>query len=469
MAVKVSLVVALTAAMVALVHAHVPGVNGPDYWNWSWRRLPALPLYATTFLALLPLLAGVTLAERGRIGARAALALMMLATLAMQLAAIRAQPPYGWDRLTAIVRNPVNTSYYTTATFVKDVPVFGEGSWLFLFPGLLADEFSIMVHARFKPPGLMMFYYVLIQLFGDTPTAALVGGLLIALLATLTVPATYALLRAYTNGDATVALAGAAFVALCPSLVLFLPQFDQLYPALASALLIAWGAALRRGGYAWGVAYGATLALGLFLSYIFLVLGLFLAVLAILHVGERGRRGAWRVLVQAGIALTTVFLLYLLLAAATGFDPIATFRTAATLQESDLVHLGRPFPRHVPYDLLDFALGSGWISFLLAGIYLAREGRGVLRVFGQSAEHRFVFLALLQILTVAAAALLPGEAARLWLPMLPLLMAPVGAELARWPLWARLVVYTCLWLITATICQNMTFLYMGPELDGPRS
>ena len=90
-------------------------------------------------------------------------------------------------------------------------------------------------------------------------------------------------------------------------------------------------------------------------------------------------------------------------------------------------------------------------------------------MFGQSAEHRFVFLALLQILTVAAAALLPGEAARLWLPMLPLLMAPIGAELARWALWARLVVDTCLWLITVTICQNMTFLYMGPELDGPRS
>jgi hypothetical protein len=48
-------------------------------------------------------------------------------------------------------------------------------------------------------------------------------------------------------------------------------------------------------------------------------------------------------------------------------------------------------------------------------------------------------------------------------------MAPIGFELSRWPLRARLTVYVCLWLVTVVICQNMTFLYMGPELDGPRS
>ena len=465
---KVAAVVLLTLVMVVLVLRHTPGANGPDYWNWSWRRLPFFPLYATMFAALLPLLAAAVLVDRGKLAHRGALALMMLTTLALQLAAIRAQPPYGWDRLIDIVRNPVNTSYYTTATFVKDVPVLGHEGWMSLFPQLLAEEFKIMVHARFKPPGLMLYYYAIIQLFGDTPRAALVGGLLIAALATLVVPATYALIRNF-SGDAPAGLCAAGFVALCPSLVLFLPQFDQVYPALACVILIAWGKALQRGGYQWSIAYGAALALGLFLSYIFLILGVFLAVLSLLHIAERGRRGTSRVVVQSLIAITTIFLLYLILASLTGFDPVATFRTASALQESDLVHLSRPFPRHVPYDLLDFALGSGWISFLLVAMYLLREGGRVVRIFGQSPEHRFVFLALLQILTVACAALLPGESARLWLPMLPLLMAPIGFELSRWPLGARLTVYVCLWLILVVICQNMTFLYMGPELDGPRS
>jgi hypothetical protein len=467
-ALKVALVVLLTAAMVVLVSRHTQGVNGPEYWNWSWRRLGIFPLYATTLAALAPLIAGVILAERNRIGHRAALALFMLTTLGMELAAISAQPPYGFQRLIDIVRNPVNTSYYTTATFVKDVPVFGHDSWLYLFPGLLADEFSIMVHARFKPPGLMLFYYTLIQLFGDTPRAALVGGLLIALLATLVVPATYRLIHFFGN-DEHAALSGAAFIALSPSLILFLPQFDQLYPALACVMLIAWAKALQRGGYRWSLAFGGLLALGLFLSYIFLIFGLFLAVLCILHMGERGRRGVSRVIVQSILAIATVGLLYFFVAVMTGFDPIATFRVASALQESDLVHLGRPFPRHIPFDLLDFALGSGWISFLLIGLYLAREGGRSIRLFAHDPEHRLVFLAVLQILVVACAALLPGETARLYLPMLPLLMAPIGFELSRWPLRARLTVYVCLWLVTVVICQNMTFLYMGPELDGPRS
>jgi hypothetical protein len=64
----------------------------------------------------------------------------------------------------------------------------------------------------------------------------------------------------------------------------------------------------------------------------------------------------------------------------------------------------------------------------------------------------------------------PGENARLMLWAMPMLMIPIGIELARgFPLGARLTVYACLWLVTAVICQNMVFLYMGPELDGPRS
>ena len=45
---------------------------------------------------------------------------------------------------------------------------------------------------------------------------------------------------------------------------------------------------------------------------------------------------------------------------------------------------------------------------------------------------------------------------------------PIGFELAEWPMRYRAIVYACLWLIMVVICQNMVFIYMGPELDGPR-
>jgi hypothetical protein len=403
---KLSLVVLLTVVMGVLVSRHAHSVNGPQYWNWSWRRLGFFPLYATTLATLVPLIVGVMLVERNRIGRRAALGLFMLTTLGMELAAISAQPPYGFQRLIDIVRNPVNTSYYTTATFVKDVPVFGHDSWLYLFPGLLADEFSIMVHARFKPPGLMLFYYTLIQLFGDTPRAALIGGLLIAVLATLVVPATYRLIRFFGSDDRA-ALSGAAFIALSPSLVLFLPQFDQLYPALACVMLIVWAKALQRGGYRWAIAFGALLALGLFLSYIFLIFGLFLAVLCILHMGERGRRGVSRVIVQSILAIATVGLLYFFLAVMTGFDSNRDVprrqRTAGERSRAP----GPTVPAAHPVRPTRFRDGLRLDQRPTGRMYLAREGGRVMRLFAHDPDTGSCSSRFSQIVVVACAALLP--------------------------------------------------------------
>ena len=148
------------------------------------------------------------------------------------------------------------------------------------------------------------------------------------------------------------------------------------------------------------------------------------------------------------------------------FDPIATFWSIADIQNKDLLPLIRPFPQHIFWDLIDFGLGSGgWISYLLVIFYLCRVGR---KIFDRSPEHRLVLVALIQIGTVAFAALLPGEVARLWMLLIPLLLAPVGFELARWSQRSRWVVYGCLLLMTTAICQNMSFLYMGEETDGQR-
>ena len=71
---------------------------------------------------------------------------------------------------------------------------------------------------------------------------------------------------------------------------------------------------------------------------------------------------------------------------------------------------------------------------------------------------RLVVLALAQLVLVAATGLLPGETARVWSFMFPLLMMPVGLELARWPMKARIACLTMLALITAS----------GPATPGAR-
>jgi len=92
----------------------------------------------------------------------------------------------------------------------------------------------------------------------------------------------------------------------------------------------------------------------------------------------------------------------------------------------------RPFPAHMLFDVLDFALASGWISFALVAFFLVRNGR---RLFvDRSPQCRLALVALTHMAAVAFTALLPGEAARLWMIMLPMLMAPIGIELSAWPM-----------------------------------
>ncbi len=469
-AVKLAVVVLITGVMVGLIVLHAHRVNGPWYWMWSWRRLPALRLYGSMALAFVPFLVAHVMRDRRRIGTIGALGLVMLSNLALQLAATTAQPPgglWGLRRLVMIVQNSVNTSYYSAAEVLVRQMDAGASyrDWMEIYPQLMD---VLMLHAAYKPPGLILYYIGMIRLFGGAGDApALAGGLLIAMMATAGVAATYAMIR-YFGASQDDAFCGASFFALTPSLVLFLPQFDQVYPALGCLLLISWGAALRPGGRPYALAFGALFALLMFITAMFLMLGVFLAACTLLHIYDRGLAGLFRAVERSLIVLVTIAVLYLLLELATGFDALATFNAATTRADAYIVNLARPWPLHTAWDIYDVALGTGWISYPLAvlgAVAAWRIGGGWC-----SPLFRLVFLGLLQISMAVGVSIFPGENARLMLWAMPMIMIPIGIELARgWPPGARLTVYFCLWLITVTICRNMTFLYMGPELDGPRT
>ena len=296
--------IALTAAMAVLVslHAQWPtlyraagkqfdGLNGAFYWKWTWRRLSSLRLYPVMVLAVVPFFAGQLIyARRRQVGL--ALLLVSVSTVALQFAAIRVQPPYGVNRAVFLVQNSVITSYYTSATFVKDM---GLSDWLSVYDRFISQ---LMIHARFKPPGLILFYWILIRILGEGRTAALVGALIIAIGAALSVPATYWLVKHFSretdggDGRGDSAFCAASFFALCPSLVLFFPQFDQVYPPMACALLVLWSLAISTGRLRFGFAAGTVDMLLLFCSYIFLVFGLFMGIMTLLSLAERRWTGA---------------------------------------------------------------------------------------------------------------------------------------------------------------------------------
>lgn len=437
---------ALALVVAVLLVGHVPGINGPWYWEWPWRRLDPLRVALPMAIAFLPFLLAQLLHARGRLGNTGALALVALTTLGLQAVSIGVQgPSFNLMRIALVVENPIITSYFTDALAFS-----GLADWLGNYPDRMRD---FHLHSINKPPGPILYYASFLQWFEVRP-AAFFGGIGVGILAAGCGPASYAFVRGL-GAPRDAAFHAASYAALCPGLVLFFPEFDQIFPLLGVALLGSWVLALERDRGRWSACFGVALAAASFTSYSLLVLGAFAFGYALLFCALDPRRPD-RVSVvarQAAIGLATAAFLYAALHALTGFDPFATFATAVDNQMRHSATLGRPWPATIPFDLLDFALGTGWLSFLLTGF-------GLSRLWGRSWQKLdwIVLLCLGQILVVAVGGLIPVETARVWLFMVPLLMLPVGLELSRWSSGGRMMVYVCLWGLTLLTCLNLGFL-----------
>ena len=439
-------VLALALVIAALLIGHVPGINGPWYWEWPFRRLDAGRVLLPMTIAFAPFVLAQVLHARGRLGHAGALALLALATLALEAVSIGVQGPrFNLMRVALVVENPIITSYFTDALGYS-----GLSDWLGSYPERMR-EFHL--HSFNKPPGPVLYYAWFLHWF-EPHQAALFGGLVVGLLASGCGPATFALVR-LLGAPADSAFHAASYAALCPGLILFYPEFDQTFPLLCAALLGTWVMALERDRGRWSACFGAVLALVAFTSYSLLVLGAFAFGYAVLFCALDPRRPARLSVVarHAAIGLATTSCLYALFYAVTAFDPFATFVAAVENQARHAATLGRPWPATIPFDLLDFALGTGWLSFLLIGFGLARwRGRKLAKL------DWVVLLCIAQVMLVAVGGLIPVETARVWLFMIPLFMLPVGLELSRWGFGGRMMVYVCLWGLMVLTCLNLGFL-----------
>ena len=467
---KLAVVLFSTLVLRALLTNHVDGLNGPDYWDWSWRTMDGYRLFPAMLAAATPFFLAQYLHHRRSIGSfTVPLLALMLSTLALQLTAVGIQKkPFGFERITQRVMHPITTSYYTDATSFTSL-----NDWLQSFPDSLM---SYHTHLRNKPPGPILYYVFLQRILGVTPRAAAAGGLLVAVLAALSIPACYTLIKLSTEGNREAAFFGASFLALCPGLLLFFPQFDQVYPILTCGLIGSWFLALRGDRLVCSVAYGALLSIVFFVSYSLLVLGFSLALYAVFFVRERPWQNGVIAVKHVFVALGTFAGLYGVFWLFTGFDPVETFRQSLANQAVLAARLDRPYPQSIFFDLTDFALGSGWISVILTFFFLWRKTVGTnadddAETGAESGESRpmsgsrhdpslaMSLLFLFQILTVAVSGLLRTETARVWIFLLPLLMFPIGNELAGWRFFPRLAVYFCLWFLMSSVLQNMSLIY----------
>jgi hypothetical protein len=450
------IIVFATAAALALgllVMLQAPLVTGPGFWHWPYRRLPAWPLYGALAAAALPVFAAQLL-YHSSVRARTALALscVTLGCFALKIASVLpyTDPP-SLSFIQTIVENPHATSYYTDAAALGSAHAVRE--WLALYPQYMP---MLSLHSKTKPPGPILYWTAVINLFGTGRTATIVGGIGLGFLGALSVVATYVFIRALTRlPDA--AFAGASFMSLCPGFVLFFPMFDATYPILSCAVIGCWAAAVDRRDWRMALLTGAALAMTCVVTFNVLVVGAFMTVYALVMPADVSlRERLIRTITLGAVAAFTWLALLAMLIPTTGYDAFATFLSAWRNQHDLLRRYAdtRPYPQTIPFDLLDFAFGAGWSGFVLAiGFFLDREARADARLM------RLSVLCVGQLVLVAVTGMLQMETARVWTFMLPLLMVPVGLELRKWSPRARVCVHAGTWFAMAAIAQNVKLIY----------
>jgi len=445
--------VAAGLVVIILVFAHTRGLNGPDYWRWEWRSRP--DLWRAAFFLLLaasPALLAQVFGARKSV----ALALLCAATVALQLTSNAVEPRLrGVERFRRVASDQLTTSYYTVAESIVRAERAGRPvDWLRQYDDLLR---LAPQHATTKPPGPVAFYVAVIRLFGPE-RAPIAAAVLLALLSAAGIAVTYSAARIITGDEA--ALQAATLMALAPSMTVFFLYLDTVYPILSCALLAAWFMALKRGHSSEAIAFGLILFAATMTSYTLLVLGIALGGMTLVWLRRGGRLRTAATL--TAIAIGTFLGAYAVLWLSTGFNPISALRTALEMQYRYLPLLHRPWPRTIPFDILDFCLGAGWVPvvLVLTSFCGAPPPAAASAGEGAGAPHgRAILLwGLATPLTVALTGLIQAETARVWIFMLPLLMMPAGVELSRWPLRQRFAVHVVMIAVTFALYANMTFI-----------
>ena len=454
------LVLVIAAFFAVAVHEHLFHINSEYYFTWIWQWIPSGTVYPVFILLAIPFFLGQLIYLRRRARVRIALTAITLSTFCLLIgaAAVEKDPP-SFSRITDIVQSRFSTGYFATAAMLmrKNISI---GELLGRYPAMM-DHFYL--HPRQKPPGLIVLEMVMIHIFGNGNAGALASGFLLAALASLCIITTYLFLICYT-GNRDAAFAGASYFALCPSLLLFYPDVDVCFPNLTAILAILWAMTLKKDRSRYAVAFGLTYAIAGLITYLPGVLIVFLAGFTWLqHRSDpqcRWSRIGRHLAISAGVFAT----FYVVLWAITGFDPIATLRESVRQVDilfDKLITVYHYPPHSLPWTfftgLYDFALGSAWIGFALAGFYFAATCKQ-----DMTQMMRIALVSVSQFIIVAATGLLQTETARVWIFMYPMLMLPVGLELANWRPRQRIAVYVAVLLLTMLMCQSMQFI--GPAM-----
>jgi hypothetical protein len=467
---RAAILIAVTVlALLAVRFDATPLLRGPapyppewrwalDPKPWSGRVVPALAC-AAGLLGLLALSARAAASRRPRAACRILLACATVLGLGLQIG-LRHVDEEG--AVASLVRRTISgsfTSYHRVATsaFARDPRDF-----LVHHHELLGRFRHHGLHVATHPPGPVLFYRGLIGLCRRAPRltarldgmvsesgletaslaspppspeavgAALLGPLLIGLFGALACWPTAALARSLHGDDAAAVRAGMMWT-LVPAVALMTPELDQSLALPVTASAAALAAALRTsqtarfGWIARAVGAGILAGIAAFFSY-GAVLFVLLGTVAVLASGWPRWRAAWRRAAAILLLVLAGALAVLVLERLAGHRPLTSALAALAIHREQFT-ARRSYLAWLVFDPVDL---FWFLGPPLAVLILGVDMRTLFRAAddrGPTVAERFRAAAVLGAGLLILSGILRGEAGRILIPIMPLLLvAAVSAD-----------------------------------------
>jgi len=138
-----------------------------------------------------------------------------------------------------------------------------NGPWYFKWSWQRLNSPRTFVFTLIAAVPFFVGHYLHFRVLGVNSTASLTGGLIVGALAAAGIPMTLLTLkRLFENTEA--AFQGASFFALSPGLIVFFPEFDQIYPIFTCSMLLFWSTAVTRHSRLYAACFGLVLSLAIF-------------------------------------------------------------------------------------------------------------------------------------------------------------------------------------------------------------
>jgi len=330
----------------------------------------------------------------------------------------------GFSYLSRLVRHPGVTSYYNDAEHIKEV-----GTFLKTYTQNIP---SFGMHSQTHPPGPILFFYYIktaVEHISPNFNPATVAGFAIVLLSSLTILPLYFFVRLISNEKA--AVISILLYSIVPSVVLFTPEFDQVYPLFLMLILLTYLLGMKSKNYLYFLLSGLILAFATFFSFLYISVPVMLLILCGTLYPLRSSTAPvfYRIknFVLSNLILIAGFVLpNLIYAFVFNSNIYSIYQGTMVFHQRFLATT--TYRTWVFFNLYDFAI---FLGIPLAIILIFALGKEIFNLINRAGIDVAFWLFTLTILILDLTGKNRGEVARIWIFLVPMAVAAATSYIAK--------------------------------------